>query len=389
MLRRTTAVCAAAMLLAGCAGAQAAAPPADLPAAPIAEPAAVRISPSDGAANVALDGRVTVAADRGTLRTVDLVDSSGKYLAGEFNAERTSWTSSSSLVPGRSYSVAAAALGADGLLASAASAFQTKTLPTSQHLRASMAAPAAGSTVGVAYPLVVTFNRPVANRRTVTAALDVQTSPHVEGAWYWIDARTVDYRPKSFWPAGTKVTLNSNLDGVYAGNGLWGVADTTSGFEVGRRQVIEVDVKKREMTVTRDGKKLKTFPVSTGKAGWETRNGTKVIMDKVTDKTWTNEEIDAPEEYTLESDYAMRLTNSGEFIHDATWNTGIGDANTSHGCVGMNLDDMKWLYNNTMIGDAVVTTGSPRPFTTIWNRYQDWNVTWAHWLTGNYDLTDG
>ena len=319
---------------------------------------------------------------------MDLSDASGRYLTGDFNADRTSWTSASSLIPGQSYAVAAAAAGDAGAVASATSAFTTKLLPVTQQLRATMSAPAPGATVGVAYPLVVTFNRPVLNRRTVTAALNVRTEPHVEGAWYWIDAYTVDFRPREFWPAGTKVTLNSNLAGVYAGNGLWGIANTTSGFQVGREQIIKVDVTKRKMTVLRDGEKVRSFPVSTGKDGWETRNGTKVIMDKVTDKIWTNEEIDAPEEYTLESDYAMRLTNSGEFIHDAPWNMAVGAGNTSHGCIGMNVNDMKWLYNNTMLGDAVVVTGSPKPFTTLWNRYQDWNVPWAQWLTGNYDLED-
>ncbi len=384
-LSRVTAACAVAFLLAGCAGAKADAPPETNPVP--AAPAAVRISPTDGMSDVALDGKVTVTAEHSTLRHVDLSDSTGRYLEGSYNSDRTAWTSASSLIPGQSYSVAAAALGAEGV-ASATSAFTTKLLPTTQQLRATLSAPAAGSTVGVAYPMVVTFNRPVLNRRTVTAALSVRTEPHVEGAWYWIDAYTVDFRPREFWPANTKVTLNSNLAGVYAGNGLWGIANTTSGFQVGREQIIKVDVNKHRMTVLRDGEKVRSFPVSTGKEGWETRNGTKVIMDKVRGKTWTNEEIDAPEEYTLRSDYAMRLTNSGEFIHDAPWNTTVGAGNTSHGCVGMNLDDMKWLYNNTILGDAVVTTGSPKPFTTLWNRYQDWNVPWSQWLTGNYDLED-
>jgi hypothetical protein len=113
-------------------------------------------------------------------------------------------------------------------------------------------------------------------------------------------------------------------------------------------------------------------------------------MEKVLNKHWTNAAIDAPEHYSLYSAHAMRMTNSGEFIHDAPWNTGnIGEANTSHGCVGMTVSDMDWLYDHTLVGDAVVVTGSPKPYTEIYNRYQDWNVSWSKWQTGNYNLSDG
>jgi hypothetical protein len=85
----------------------------------------------------------------------------------------------------------------------------------------------------------------------------------------------------------------------------------------------------------------------------------------------------------------MRMTNSGEFIHDAPWNTGnIGRANTSHGCVGMTVSAMAWMFDHTIIGDPVVVTGSPKKFTELWNRYQDWNVGWDQWQTGNFDLSD-
>jgi lipoprotein-anchoring transpeptidase ErfK/SrfK len=218
----------------------------------------------------------------------------------------------------------------------------------------------------------------------VQRALRVETKPAVKGAWYWIDDDHVHYRPANFWPAGTKVTLHAEITGVDAGDGLWGAADRTRSFTIGRQQIIRVDVVKKRLTVEQSGKKLKTFPVSTGKKGWETRNGIKVVMEKVTHKKWTNEAIDAPEQYTLFSAYAMRMTNSGEFIHDAPWNVGnIGAANTSHGCVGMYPRDMAWLYGRTIPGDAVIVTGSPRRYTEIWNRYMDWNVPWRTWSAGN------
>ncbi len=55
----------------------------------------------------------------------------------------------------------------------------------------------------------------------------------------------------------------------------------------------------------------------------------------------------------------------------------------------MSLSDMRWMFSNTIMGDPVVTVGSPKKFTEIWNRYQDWNVDWDQWQTGNFDLSDG
>jgi lipoprotein-anchoring transpeptidase ErfK/SrfK len=264
------------------------------------------------------------------------------------------------------------------------SSFTTLAVPKSRQLKASSISPLDGWTVGVAHPLVVGFNHPVKNRESVQRALRVVTKPAVRGAWYWIDDEHVHYRPANFWPPGTKVTLYAEITGVDAGRGLWGAADRTRLFTIGRHQIIRVDVVKKRLTVVRSGKAIRTFPVSTGKKGWETRNGIKVIMEKVRHKKWTNTSIDAPEQYTLFSAYAMRMTNSGEFIHDAPWNIGnIGSANTSHGCVGLYPRDMAWLFARTIHGDAVVVTGSPRRYTEVWNRYMDWNIPWRTWAAGN------
>jgi lipoprotein-anchoring transpeptidase ErfK/SrfK len=246
--------------------------------------------------------------------------------------------------------------------------------------------PSDGTTVGIGQPIAVGFTHPVPveSRAAVQRALEVQSTPAVEGAWYWVDTNYVDFRPKEFWPTGTKITLKINLAGVYAGEGMWGTSTRTSTVTVGRAQIIHVDLRRHVLSVENDGVTVKEFPVSGGKPGWQTRNGTQVIMQRVRNKTWTNDAIDAPETYRLHSAYAMRLTNSGEFIHDAPWNKGnIGSANTSHGCVGMYPKDMAWLYNHTIMGDPVIITGSHRPPGVLWNRYMDWNVPWKTWAAGN------
>jgi lipoprotein-anchoring transpeptidase ErfK/SrfK len=349
----------------------------------------VTVQPSDGAAGVRPDTKVSVASRHGTLTAVKVVDEDGEVLPGALTADRTSWQASANLAPGTTYTVSVQASGDEGdtgdtATVSRRSTFSTLTLPRSRQLKAYSISPLDGWTVGIAQPLVVGFNHPVKNRKNVQDALRVETRPAVRGAWYWIDDEHVHYRPAKFWPAGTRVTLHAELTGVDAGGGYWGVQDRTRSFRIGRAQIIRVDVVKKRLSVVRNGKTLRTFPVSTGKRGWETRNGIKVIMEKVTHKKWTNESIQAPEEYTLFSAYAMRMTNSGEFIHDAPWNVGnIGAANTSHGCVGLYPRDMAWLFPRTMTGDPVVVVGSPRKYTEIWNRYMDWNVPWRTWAAGN------
>lgn len=37
----------------------------------------------------------------------------------------------------------------------------------------------------------------------------------------------------------------------------------------------------------------------------------------------------------------------------------------------------------------MIVSGSPRPYTELWNRYQDWNVPWEQWQDGNLDLSEG
>jgi len=353
-----------------------------------AAPSAIRISPGDGTKALPPGSRVTVEATGAALQHVDLLDPAGNYLPGDFTADRTRWTADQPLAPGQDFAVVATALDPAGGGSEQHAALTTAPVPDADRLAITSITPSNGRQIGVAYPLVVTFNRAVTNRKAVSDALAVQTSPHVDGAWFWIDSQTVDYRPENFWVPGTLVTLNANLAGVAGGDNLWGVANTTSQFMVARAQIIRVDLANDTMTVQRDGTTIGTYPVSAGKPGWRTRDGVMAIMEKVTDKTWTNTAIDAPEAYVLHSRYAMRITDSGEFIHDAPWNSGkIGRLNGSHGCVGMLTSDMAALFAQTMIGDAVIVTGSGRSFGPVTNRLGDWNVPWSKWVGGNYDLS--
>jgi len=344
------------------------------------------VAPAADATNVRPDAKVTVNGAGAALSHVDVTDAKGTFLSGTFGADHTTWTSEGPLAADAQYRVVVSAVATNGHPITRTSMFHTAALPGTERLIAEAVTPADGASVGIAQPLIVAFNHQVRNRKAVTDALQVDTFPHVDGAWYWIDAATVDFRPEHFWPAGTAVTFHANLLGVDSG-GLWGGANRTSSFTVPRSQIINVNVKAHQMQVVRDGIVVGTFDISSGKPGWETRNGIKVISEKITDKTWYSSAIDAPDYYVKHSQWAMRMTDSGEFIHDAPWNSRhMGEDNASHGCVGLYTDDMDWLFSHTILGDAVVVTGSPVPFTELSNRIQDWNIPWDKWLKGNLDL---
>lgn len=349
----------------------------------------ITITPAADTAEVMPDAHVTVSTGATALTHVDVTDPDGNYLSGSFTDGRVRWSSTTPLAPATKYTVTVAAIDSRGRTGTRTSTFRTADMAGTQSLLVDNVQPGDGAQVGIAYPLIVNFNHQVKDRKAVTDALAVETFPHVDGAWFWIDPATVDYRPEHFWPAGTSVSLHASLAGLDAGNNMWGTKNYTSHFTVGRAQVIYADVAGDEMRVERDGDTVATFSFSSGKPGWETRDGIKVISERITDKTWTNDAIDAPEHFVLHSQWAMRMTDSGEFIHDAPWNARhMGADNASHGCIGLLTEDMSWLWDNTLIGDPVIVTGSPRPYVGIDNRIQDWNVDWDKWIGNNLDLSD-
>jgi lipoprotein-anchoring transpeptidase ErfK/SrfK len=151
---------------------------------------------------------------------------------------------------------------------------------------------------------------------------------------------------------------------------------------------MRVDVAAHHMKVLRNGKLLRTIPISAGKPGFTTRSGIKVIVEKFRYKRMnaatTGISEDDPEYYDLSNvEYAQRVTYSGEFIHAAPWSVGSqGYANVSHGCVGMSTSNAGWLYGLTKIGDPVEVTGTDRPM-DLTNGYGDWNVSYREYKKGS------
>ena len=357
---------------------------------PTVSPVSLEANVEDGASKVKVDTVVAVRAAEGTLDKVKLtysgVDSRGRSqkgtVKGELNSDRTAWTAADRLEPSATYKLAMTGLSADEQPTTKTASFSTQKLTLDEQTYPTLY-PQPDSKVGVGMPVVLTLDVPVRDKAAFEKKLRVTTSPKQAGSWNWLSDTEARFRPKTYWKPGTKVEVDADLNSVPAGGGIYGQQSARTSFTVGRSLVTKVDLDSDVAKVYRDGTLVRTIYVSGGKTGWETRSGTKLIMAKEYNKKMTNEMIGAEEDYSLTAKYALRITNSGEFLHSAPWNSAhFGRRNASHGCVGMSTSDSGWLYENTLIGDPVETTGTSRS-TELGNGWGDWNLSYQQYAKGS------
>jgi lipoprotein-anchoring transpeptidase ErfK/SrfK len=346
----------------------------------------VKIMTSLRGTDVAVDQRLEVVASGGTLRTVTVSSAAGP-LSGALSDDGTGWLASGRLEPGTAYAVRSVAERSDGHRVVKTTRFATKDLTLDEQTYASVA-PLDGETVGVGMPVIVTFDIPVTNRAAIEKHMTVTSTPKQPGSWRWLSATEAHWRPKSYWKAGSQVKVDLDINSVNAGGGIYGQESHTVDFEVGDAHVYRVNAQTHQMQVFKNGSLLRTIPITTGKQGFTTRSGTKVIIEKFLEKRMNSETVgigaDDPEFYDIDDvQFAMRVTYSGEFIHAAPWSVSSqGFANVSHGCTGMSTADAAWLYDLTLRGDVVEYTGTDR-YMTLENGYGDWNLPFADYRAGS------
>lgn len=242
-------------------------------------------------------------------------------------------------------------------------------------------------TVGVAAPIMLNFGSTVSKefRDDVERRLSVKVTDEdgnereVEGSWGWLydDPQSrLHFRPKEFWPAHSKVSVDVPLEDVPTGENSVGQNDLTLDFEIGRKQVVEASAKTHRMVVTRDGKEVMDFPASLGAPKSPSYNGTHVVMSKAADYTMKSEQWD----YETDVQWAVRIHNNGEFIHAAPWSTGVqGSQNVSHGCINLSTQRAKQYFDSAIFGDPVEITGSHVSLSTQDSDISDWVYSWKDW----------
>ncbi len=356
---------------------------------PTTDPVVFKTTPGDESEDVSVDTRVTASAEKGTLKKASLSYKSkkGNRVPVDGTLEGGTWTASDLLEPGVKYTLDLTAEDSDGKTTESTQTFRTANLTLDDQVYVAVS-PRDGGTVGIGMPVVVRFDLPVVDKASFEKHMKVTSTPAQAGSWYWLSSREAHWRPKTYWKAGTKVHVEANLNGVPAGGNRYGQMSRTSDFTIGRAVVAKVNLKTDQLDVFIDGKWVKRIPVTGGRPGFVTRSGVKVIMDKQTNITMRAETIglkkDDPNYYAdTPVKYAMRVTNSGEFLHTAPWSVADqGKRNVSHGCTGMSDANGQWLFGQMRIGDVVETTGTNRPM-TMGNGYSDWNLSWARWSAGS------
>lgn len=334
------------------------------------------------AANVDPAAEVAVLAEGGLVRGVRFIGPDGEIPGTLADDATTWWAPRDVLEYASTYTLEATAV--DYLGREITEVVDFRTVEPEKYFSAT-ATPAEGEIVGVGIPITVRFTKKVQDKAAVEGALVVRTPEPLLGAWAWVSDRTVEFRPKDLWPGDMPVTLEMNLEGVQAAPGVFGRADVSQTFTYRPSMVSVVDAATHTMDVYQAGNLVRTIPVTTGKPGWETRSGTKVLISKersrVMDAATGGISAADPEYYRVTAEYAMRLTNSGEFVHAAPWSEASqGLANVSHGCVGMSTENAEWWWSLNNIGDVVIVQNTPRIQGNDGNGLTVWNDTWEQWL---------
>jgi lipoprotein-anchoring transpeptidase ErfK/SrfK len=379
------ALLAGATLLAGCALPNAGqATPTAAPATVVAPPE-ITVNPVDRASGVPLDAAVLVTSTAGNLTSVVVTRAgSNAPVAGQLSSNRRTWKATDGLDPAAQYTVSVAASGAGGSHTTAQSTFST--IPSANRLLTTVT-PGDGSTVGVGQTINLRFNNdiPPAQQPDIVRHLEVVSSPPQTGAWHWFTPREIHYRPEVYWTSGTKVTLNANLHGVNAGNNTWGLASFTQGFTVGDKHVSLIDNNTLQMQVFNNDKLLYTWPVSMGKAGFPTLEGTLTVLYKTSVVNMNScgtfggaACVPGSTNYYNEKVYwDTAISTNGFFVHAAPWSVGQqGRVDVSHGCVNLSTDRAITFYNFSRTGDVVVISHTGN--TADWsNGEADWQIPFA------------
>ncbi|WP_063775191.1 L,D-transpeptidase [Streptacidiphilus anmyonensis] len=350
----------------------------------------VQISPNGGGSVDPSLPVVVTAQHGGRLTDVTVVSDTGRQVAGQLAADGRSWRSTGALAAGTHYTVKVAAAdgGGDGR-GGVQKSFTT--LAATSTLTAVMT-PGDKGVYGVGEPITVALSQPVhdpAARKIVETALTVRSTPSVTGAWYWVDDKTLHFRPKDYWPAHAVIQAAFDLGGAKVQSGLYGGAPASVAFRTGDRMLALTDAGSDYMTVYRNGQEIRSIPITTGKPGFSTRNGIKVVLEQEQEVFMNSSTVGiaagSSNSYALDVYWATRVTWSGEYVHAAPWSVGSqGVANVSHGCTGMSTGNAEWFYDTFHRGDLVQVVHSlGHEMEPFGNGYGDWNLSWSAWQQGS------
>jgi lipoprotein-anchoring transpeptidase ErfK/SrfK len=363
-------------------GASASATGTGAAASPSAKPTptgpVVTITPGDGTHGADPSKGITVTASGGTLKNVS-VRTAGDPVTGSYSAGNTSWHSTWALNVSQSYTVTVTAAASNGSTVTKTAAFRTLT-PASTFTTEVLEG--YGQSYGVGMPIILYFSQRITNRAAVEHALQISTSKPVIGSWYWdypcnMAATCAYFRPRDYWPAGTTVSFTGHLNGVEGAPGVYGYHTLTQTFGIGQSVIAVGNTRTHRTQIYVDGKLRYDWPISSGRPGDDTPNGSYLTIEKANPV-----EMKGPG-YDLSVPWSVRFTFSGDYYHDAYWSVGEqGFENVSHGCVNLAPADAETYYNLAVPGDPITIKGSPK--SGAWdNGWTMWFLSWSQYLKGS------
>jgi lipoprotein-anchoring transpeptidase ErfK/SrfK len=356
-----------------------------------AQPAEVSLAPADGSVDVAPSVPLEITVSDGDLQDVIVTDGAGAPVAGSVADSPDDpavdvWTPDVELAYGTSYTLTASAEGSDEETVEQSTTFTTV---TPLEVSTPDIGPLDGQTVGVGMPIRVYFDEPVADQASVESNLHVESSTPTDGVWSWVNDSEVHFRPSTYWPADTDVTLEADLYGVSFGDGVWGEKDRTISFRIGEKHVSVADAGTHVMDVYENDQLVQSYPISAGSPDNPSHNGIHVVTelnrDRIMDSSTFGVPADGPGGYRTPVEFAVRISNNGEFVHAAPWSVAQqGNTNVSHGCINMSTERAAWFFDFSQAGDVVEIRNSiGPPLGRADGDIYDWTISWDEWRAGS------
>ncbi|MFI9154890.1 Ig-like domain-containing protein [Streptomyces sp. NPDC053367] len=386
-------------LLAGAAGCTDDGGPDRMLGKPPAPEDVILVSPDDGSRAVRPDEPLVVRVPAGRLESVRVSrqqDAQETEVPGRISADGLSWRPREErLALAARYAVDVVAVDGHGRRSARHTAFTTY-VPEERFI--GYVTPENRAVVGTGMIVSLEFNREISDRAAVERAVRVTAEPAVEIRPHWFGSGRLDFRPEHYWKPGTEVTVDLALRDVQGAPGVYGLQDKTFTFTVGRSQVSLVDAARHTMEVRRDGELLATVPITAGAPKTTTYNGRMVVTEmyevtRMNGATVGFKKKNGKGEYDIpDVPHAMRLTDSGTFLHGNYWAPAsvFGRDNVSHGCVGLRDDKgggsdtpAGWFFDRSIVGDVVEVVHSKDRKVAPDNGLGGWNLGWKEWKAGS------
>src|SRR5450756_1285971 len=334
--------------------------------------ARLSITPASGTGNVKPQKGIMVKVLGGRIVKVS-VDTRGDPVTGILDSAATTWHSRWALDTATRYTVRATARDAAGRTVTVTSTFRTL---TPLQTFATQIFEGHGLSYGVGMPIILKFSRPISDRRAVERSLRLWSSKRVVGAWYWDGSSTLYVRRRSYWPAHTRVRFVAHLNGIEGAPGVYGTHTLRQSFVIGDSLIAVASTHTHHLRIYLNRHLFADWPISTGKPGDDTPNGTYLTIEK------QNPAHMKGPGYDIQVPWSVRFTWSGNYMHDASWSVGVqGYANVSHGCVNLSPEHAQTYYKLSVPGDPVTVSGSPKA--------GKWDDGWTVWFLSWRELLQG